>query len=116
MDGGADVINVGINLLLCTDVKNGRITMSRKLITIVVPVYKEEKNLSNLLVSLNSVTSSISDIDWEYIFVNDGSPDSSITVLKQLAARQNNSPARIAVQKFRFHPNALPGLHWDWTG
>ena len=55
--------------------------MRRKLITIVVPVYKEEKNLSNLLVALNSVTSSISDFDWEYIFVNDGSPDSSITIL-----------------------------------
>jgi polyisoprenyl-phosphate glycosyltransferase len=64
--------------------------MPRKLITIVVPVFREEKNLSNLLARLNSVTSSIIDIDWEYIFVNDGSPDNSITVLKQLAAQQNN--------------------------
>ena len=64
--------------------------MRRKLITIVVPVYREGENLPNLLVRLNSVTSSIIDIDWEYIFVNDGSPDNSIDVLKQLAARQNN--------------------------
>ena len=64
--------------------------MPRKLITIVVPVFREEKNVSNLLARLNSVTSSIVDIDWEYIFVNDGSPDNSITVLKELAAKQNN--------------------------
>ena len=64
--------------------------MPRKLIIIVIPVYREEKNLPNLLFRLNSVTSSISDIDWEYIFVNDGSPDNSMTVLKQLAERQKN--------------------------
>lgn len=64
--------------------------MHRKLIIIVIPVYREEKNLPNLLVRLNSVTSSIIDIDWEYIFVNDGSPDNSMAVLKQLAERQKN--------------------------
>jgi dolichol-phosphate mannosyltransferase len=64
--------------------------MPRKLITIVIPVFREEKNLSNLLARLNSVTSSLVEIDWEYIFVNDGSPDNSITVLKELAVKQNN--------------------------
>lgn len=64
--------------------------MRRKLITIVVPVYREGGNLPNLLARLNSVTSSIIDTDWEYIFVNDGSPDNSIDVLKHLAAQQDN--------------------------
>ena len=64
--------------------------MHSKLITIVIPVYREEKNLPNLLARLNSVTSSIIDTDWEYIFVNDGSPDNSINVLKQLATQQKN--------------------------
>lgn len=64
--------------------------MPRKLITIVIPVYREEKNLQNLLARLNNVTSAIDDTDWEYIFVNDGSPDNSIGVLKQLAAQQQN--------------------------
>ncbi|MHB9118242.1 MAG: glycosyltransferase family 2 protein [Burkholderiales bacterium] len=61
-----------------------------KLITVVIPVYREEKNLPKLFARLSAVTSSIAGFDWDYIFVNDGSPDNSIGVLKQLAAQHNN--------------------------
>lgn len=64
--------------------------MKRALIAVVIPVYREEKNLLNLLARLNTVTSSIAEIDWEYIFINDGSPDDSIGILKQLAAQHKN--------------------------
>lgn len=63
---------------------------AHKLITVVIPVYREEKNLPKLFARLSAVTSSIVGFDWDYIFVNDGSPDDSISVLKQLAAQHNN--------------------------
>lgn len=63
---------------------------AHKLITVVIPVYREEKNLPKLFARLSAVTSSIAGFDWDYIFVNDGSPDNSIGVLKQLAAQHNN--------------------------
>lgn len=59
--------------------------MKRALIAVVIPVYREEKNLLNLLARLNTVTFSIAEIDWEYIFINDGSPDSSMGILRQMA-------------------------------
>jgi len=56
------------------------------LISIIIPVYREEKNVSRLYERLEAVTSKI-EAEWEYIFVNDGSPDNSIGALRALAAR-----------------------------
>jgi len=54
-------------------------------ISIVIPVYCEEKNIPALYQRLEQVAASLPDIHWEYIFVNDGSLDHSISVLRQLA-------------------------------
>jgi len=56
-------------------------------ISIVIPIYREEKNIMRLYQRLEAVTKPIDDIQWEYIFVNDGSPDGSFMVLKHLAAQ-----------------------------
>jgi len=58
-------------------------------IAIIIPVYREEKNIIKLYQRLETVTTPINDIQWEYIFVNDGSPDDSLLVLKQLASQDN---------------------------
>lgn len=54
-------------------------------ISIVIPVYCEEENIQSLYKRLEQVTSSFSKINWEYVFINDGSLDNSISVLKQLS-------------------------------
>jgi dolichol-phosphate mannosyltransferase len=54
-------------------------------ISVVVPIYREENNIPNLYHRLEQVTANIPDFEWEYVFVNDGSPDNSISVLRQLA-------------------------------
>ena len=58
-------------------------------IAIVVPIYREEKNIMRLYHRVEAVTKPIKDIQWEYIFVNDGSPDGSLIVLKHLAGMDN---------------------------
>lgn len=57
-----------------------------KRIAIVVPVYREEKNLERLYGRLELVTREIASYTWEYVFVNDGSPDGSLEVLRTMAA------------------------------
>ena len=59
--------------------------MSNKLISIVVPCYNEEETLHILYQELNKVTASMTDYAFEYIFVNDGSKDQTLSVLKALA-------------------------------
>lgn len=57
-----------------------------KRIAIVVPVYREEKNLARLYARLEQVTREIASYTWEYVFVNDGSPDRSLEVLRAMSA------------------------------
>lgn len=61
-----------------------------KKITIVVPVFREAANLSALHARLESVIGKLKHYAWEYIFVNDGSPDNSFEVLTELAAKASN--------------------------
>ena len=57
-----------------------------KKIAIVIPVFREAENLPALYRRLELVTSQLSEFIWEYIFVNDGSPDNSFEVLLNLAS------------------------------
>ena len=59
---------------------------NKPLISIVVPVYREEKSLPILLGRLDAVASSFPAYDFEYVWVNDGSPDNSWQVMCGLAA------------------------------
>lgn len=54
-------------------------------VSIVVPIYNEKKSIQTLYKRLEKVTSSVSNIQWEYVLVNDGSPDDSISELRKLA-------------------------------
>lgn len=56
-----------------------------KRIAIVIPVYREAGNLERLHERLDEVTADLKEYAWNYLFVNDGSPDRSLEILRQLA-------------------------------
>jgi len=58
--------------------------MKDKLISIIVPVYNEEKNIPVIYEQLKKVLSPL-DFNYEIIFINDGSQDNSGNELKKLA-------------------------------
>lgn len=57
----------------------------KKLISIVVPAYNEEGNLLELYKQLKDVLQNCHEIDHEIIFVNDGSVDGTLLVLKKIS-------------------------------
>lgn len=61
--------------------------MERKLISVVVPCYNEEETLQILYNELNKVTESMSEYTFEYVFVNDGSKDKTVLLLKEMAKK-----------------------------
>jgi dolichol-phosphate mannosyltransferase len=63
----------------------------RRLVSIVVPVYGESKNLAMLVERFDAMAGDV--YRWEYLFVNDGSPDDSLQVLQ--AVQRTNGRVRI---------------------
>ncbi|MCR4899309.1 MAG: glycosyltransferase family 2 protein, partial [Treponema sp.] len=56
-----------------------------KKISTIVPVYNEEKNVLLMHDALKEVASKLSQYDWEFIYVNDGSVDASWANLQKIA-------------------------------
>ena len=61
--------------------------MSKKLISIVVPCYNEEPTLGILYEELNKVTATMHEYNFEYVFINDGSKDKTLAILKEMSAK-----------------------------
>ena len=57
------------------------------LVSVVVPVYQNAASLPDLYDRLQQVTANIADVDWELIFVDDGSTDESAATLERLLER-----------------------------
>jgi polyisoprenyl-phosphate glycosyltransferase len=54
------------------------------MLSIIIPIYNEEHNIHKLIERLRSVVSQMN-VSCEYIFINDGSRDRSIEIIKALA-------------------------------
>lgn len=55
----------------------------KKLITILIPAYNEQKSLPHLFERLNSLTRRTPDFNLEFLFINDGSRDKTISIIKK---------------------------------
>ena len=56
-----------------------------KKLSVIVPVYNEEKNVSLLYQALVQIATELSNYEFEFIFVNDGSKDNSWQTLEKIA-------------------------------
>jgi glycosyltransferase involved in cell wall biosynthesis len=57
----------------------------KKLITILIPAYDEERVLPELMERLGDLADRQEDFDFEFLFVNDGSRDSTLSLIRQYA-------------------------------
>jgi len=61
----------------------------KKLISILIPVYNEEGNVPAITEAIRAVFENIH-FNYEIVFVNDGSADNSLAIIKEIAITQNN--------------------------
>ena len=60
-----------------------------KKITIIVPAYNEEESLPFLYVRLEKLINSIDNYEFEILFVNDGSKDNTLNLIKEYREKDN---------------------------
>ena len=62
---------------------------NKKLITILVPAYNEEDVLNMLYKRVSTIMNSLTNYNFEILFVNDGSTDKTLDILKTLREQDN---------------------------
>ena len=61
----------------------------KKLISILIPCYNEAQSLPILIPKLEDIANTLSQYDWEFLCVNDGSKDDTLEVLRELRQMYN---------------------------
>lgn len=59
----------------------------KKLLSIVVPCYNEEPALQSFYKAVNEVSQEMSSLDFEFVFVDDGSRDGTMREIEKLRAK-----------------------------
>jgi undecaprenyl-phosphate 4-deoxy-4-formamido-L-arabinose transferase len=80
-----------------------------RLVSIVIPVYNESANLEKLWQRLTPVTQGFA-CDWELVFVDDGSSDDSLPILRAIAARCQQVRVVELARNFGQHAALLAGF------
>lgn len=82
------------------------------LISLVIPVLNEADNVENLWLRLCEVTSCQSDVNYEAVFIDDGSSDDTVERLSQLAPTRNLGWSLICLSRNFGHQAAITaGMH-----
>lgn len=79
-------------------------------ISIVIPVYYNEKNLEPLYEDIKKKVIDVIDYEYEIVMVNDGSKDESWNIMKKLAAYDSNIRIISLSRNFGSHAAILCGI------
>lgn len=61
-----------------------------KTITILLPAYNEAESFPELETCMNSVVNNNADYAWEFLIINDGSTDQTLSITKELCSRDTH--------------------------
>lgn len=71
-------------MFLFVIITNDHKSMKQMLISVIIPIFNEEKNIGLLYQELRTIIDSLPQFSFEIIFVNDGSKDNSWLLIEQL--------------------------------
>jgi glycosyltransferase involved in cell wall biosynthesis len=60
--------------------------VKKELITVIVPCYNEEESLPLFYEEINRISKEMKKIDFEFLFINDGSKDKTLDIMRELAS------------------------------
>lgn len=83
-----------------------------KLISVVIPVFNEEKNIPLVFNEVKKVFVALTQYDFEIIFVNDGSSDNSLLEILKLSREDNHIKGLDFSRNFGKEPATSAGCHY----
>ena len=83
-------------------------------VSIVIPVYYNQDNLLPLYNDISKKLFSKKDIEWEIVFVNDGSKDQSYKVMQELASKDKRIKNINLSRNFGSYIQKLNTKIWAW--
>lgn len=63
--------------------------MSKEKISIIVPCYNEEESLPIFYKEIDKISKEMKVVDFEFLFINDGSRDKTLNILREMAKKDN---------------------------
>jgi len=80
-------------------------------ISVVVPVYREEKNIKPFLIRMEKALNNITD-DYEILFACDPSPDNTVSVITEEIARNNKIRLLLFSRRFGQPAATMAGIYY----
>ena len=80
------------------------------MISVIIPCYNEEESLPHFIKEMNKVMEELKEVKFELIFVNDGSRDKTLDILKEMAKEQKCIKYIDMSRNFGKEPSMLAGL------
>ena len=85
--------------------------MKKEKISIIVPCYNEEQAIPYFYEEIKKISSKMNKLDFEYIFVNDGSSDNTLDIIKEYAKEDDRVRYVSFSRNFGKEAAMLAGLH-----
>lgn len=63
--------------------------MQKKKVSLIIPCYNEQESLPNFYVCMKRIIGTLPQYEWEMLFVNDGSRDDTLSVIRDLHFRDS---------------------------
>ena len=79
-------------------------------LSIVIPCYRSEKTIEKVVNDVNNTLQTMQDIEWEFVLVNDGSPDNTFDAISNLCKTHNNIYGINLARNFGQHAALMAGL------
>ena len=80
------------------------------MISVIIPCYNEEESLPHFIKEMNKIMDEMKKVKFELIFVNDGSKDNTLEILKSMAKEDKRVKYISLSRNFGKEPSMLAGL------
>lgn len=83
----------------------------KKLLSVIIPVFNEQDNIDPLLRELKVAVEDLP-VEYEFVFVNDGSQDNTLNILVDCAVRDKQIKILDFTRNFGHQKAVMAGLEW----